>query len=275
MQVRNAVWALVIWLLLMQAGCWSPRDAGNFHLATVAVSPEHRLLFLSSPGSGVVDILRMPRGRDTSLRHVARLLEPIRVRRLAVDASHGRLWVADFASVYAYELDGFTLTRKYDMPANSYYERVSDLTVDRQGNAFVLARGGARIYRIDARSANMDLWLDVGNSARDSGILLANRLLKTVDDRFLILVSSANGALLRIELATKSITPIELNEKADFTCGVLLWNERPEASIQAFDCADQWVARIELRDDHSVGSLQLRGHANPRVHGAVTSFGPY
>lgn len=243
-------------LAALLAACSEPRVPANFHLATVAALPERALLFVAQPGYGAVDVLQ-------GQRFVARLSDPARrhVLRVATDARNGRLWLADFRLVQAYEVDGLTELKRYALPPDSYHERFSDLALDSAGNVFVLARGGARLYRIDARSLEMELWLDLADRATDAALLLANRVLASADDRHLFIASPARGELLRIDLQTRAVTPVALNRPADLTCGVLFW-EAPDA-MRALDCVGAWDARIALAADGLSGSLQLRGVMRP------------
>lgn len=248
------------------AACSEPRVPTNFHLATVAADPQRALLFVAQPGFGAVDVLQ-------GQRFVARLSDPARrhVLRLAVDAGRGRLWVADFRLVQAYRVDNLTELKRYALPPDSYHERFSDLALDSAGNVFVLARGGARLYRIDAQSLDMAVWLDLGDRATDAAVLLANRLLASADDRYLLVAAPARGALLRIDLRTKTVSPVALNRTADLTCGVFFW-ETPPSAIRVLDCVGAWDARIALAADALSGTIDLRGATRPP--GMVARFQP-
>jgi hypothetical protein len=213
-----------------------------------------------------VDVLR-------SQRFVTRLTDPARrhVLRLAVDAERGRLWVADFRIVQAYALADLKEARRYTLGQDAYHERFSDLALDRAGNVFVLARGGARLYRIDARSLDMALWLDLSDRASDAAVLLANRLLASADDRYLLLAAPARGELLRVDLQSKAVSVVALNRTADLTCGVLFW-EADAPALRALDCIGAWEARIALAADGLSGSIELRGTTRPP--GVVARFQP-
>lgn len=252
-------------LALLLAACSEARTPTNFHLATVGALPERALLFVAQPGFGTVDVLQ-------GQRFVARLTDPARrhVLRLAVDAQRGRLWVADFRLVQAYDIDSLAALRRYPLPTDAYHERFSDLALDSAGNVFVLARGGARLYRIDARSLEMELWLDLADRATDAAVLLANRVLAGADDRHLFIASPARGELLRIDLQTRAVAPVALNRPADLTCGVLFWE--PPAAMRALDCIGAWDARIALAADGLSGSLQFRGTMRPP--GTTARFHP-
>jgi hypothetical protein len=253
-------------LALLLAACSEAHVPTNFHLATVAALPQHALLFIAQPGFGTVDVLQ-------GQRFVARLSDPARrhVLRLAVDAERGRLWVADFKLVQAYRIDNLTELKRYPLAADAYHERFSDLALDSAGNAFVLARGGGRLYRIDARTLKMETWLELADRASDPALLLANRMLASADDRHLFIASPARGELLRIDVQSKAVARLPLRSAADLTCGVLFWDSDP-ATIRALDCLGAWDARMVLAADGLSGVLQLRGTMRPP--GMVVTFRP-
>jgi hypothetical protein len=226
----------------------------------------------------VVDVLRVhPHQGSGSPQFVARLADPTRknVLRLTTDSRHRRLWVVDRRAVHAYDLDRLALLRRIDAPSGPHYERFADLALDGAGNAFLLARGGSRIYRIDGKSLGMEIWLDLFPYASEAAIWLANRLLRTPDDRYLLVVSSADGGIVRVDLKSKEVQPVALAAPADLTCALLFWNEaassearrsRPaEATISAFDCAGSWHAVIEPADDFARASVRGAGAAGQRV----------
>jgi hypothetical protein len=256
--LRGLWFACALASCVAHSGCSEAPPAGNFHLATVAASPEHGLLFVAQPGREAVDVLSI-----ASTRFVARLVDPRRahVLRLAVDHQRSRLWVADFRLLQAYALPGLEELRSYPRPQTAYHERFSDLVLDDAGNVFVLARGGARLYRIDARSLELERWLDLDHQAADAALLLANRALLSADQRYLFLPSPASGHLLRVD--TRSKEAVTVAAGANLICG-LLFRERDGAGIRAFDCAGGWEARI------AGGAVLLRGQARPA--GAITRF---
>jgi hypothetical protein len=253
-------------LAALLAACSESRAPTHFHLATVAALPERSLVFVAQPGFGTVDVLR-------GERLVARLGDPARrhVLRLAVDARRARLWVADFKLIQAYAIDTLAELKRYSLAADVYHERFSDLALDRSGNVFALARGGARVYRIDALTLELEPWLELADRASDPALLLANRMLPGVDERYLFVASAARGELLRIDLRSKAVTPVALNGSADLTCGVLFWDAQP-ATIRALDCVGAWDARIALAADGLSGTVRLQG--TPRAPGLHVRFRP-
>jgi hypothetical protein len=257
---------------LVLAACSRPQEASNFHLATVAVSPEHRLLFIAQPGFPTIDVLRLAGSEEGSgqPRHVRRLAGPPRahVVRLSVDRARARLWVVDFRVTQVYALPGLEELRRYELPTDKYHERFNDLAIDTAGNAFVLARGGARIYRIDGRSLRIETWLDLDDEATDAALLLANRILASPDDRHVYLTSPTRGGLVRIEMDSKRVTALS-GDSSDLTCGLLFW-DAGSSDMRAFDCTDLWDARIAIQDAKPGASLILNGR--PRVAGAVARF---
>jgi hypothetical protein len=201
---------------------------------------------------------------------LARLADPQRTHivRLSVDRDRGRLWVADFKLVQVYALPGLEELRRYELPRDRYYERFGDLAIDNAGNAFVLSRGGARLYRIDSGSLDLEPWLDLDERAADAALLLANRILKSPDDRHLFLPSPTRGSLLRVDTRSKQV--VTMSDAPNLVCGLLFWDSTPER-IRAFDCTGRWEARIELAGD---GLAAVAWHGEPRLPGTVTTFRP-
>jgi hypothetical protein len=269
---RTAVNAWVIAASLLQPSCTPPPEATNFHLATVAAAPEHGLLFVAQPGRGAVDVLALaPEGRrNEAPRFVATLLHEERnhVLRLAVDRERGRLWIADVRVVQVYGLARLEVLHTYRFAGSVYYERFSDLALDRAGNAWLLSRGGARIHRIEADSLDLEHWLDVGNRASDLSLLLANRALASPDGSHLFLAAPTTGNLLRVDLNTKSVLPVTA-ASANLTCGLLFW-EQGSAAIRALDCTGRWQAEVSIAASLGASAMTLRG--SPPALGSVTAF---
>jgi len=260
-------------LATAQLACSEVPRVSNFHLATVAASPEHGLLFLAQPGFGTVDALRVisdgsPSQAPQFFRRMAQS-ERSHVLRLSVDRRGSRLWIVDFRMVQAYELPSLKEVRRYVLPANLYHERFVDLVLDSFGNAFVLSRGGARVHRIDALTLEMETWADLGDRAADAALLLANRALITPDDRFLLIASPTGRGLLSMDLESRRVTAVK-GVGADFSCGLLFWDD--QAAIQAFDCTGQWEARIELTPDRKKGTAVV--HGEERTTMSITRFTP-
>jgi hypothetical protein len=254
---------------LIASACSQPLPPTNFHLATVVTSPEHRFLFVAQPGQGAIDVLRVHASGNDAPSFVARLHDPKRthILRLAVDRKRDRLWVADFWLVQVYELAGLKEVRRYELERNGpYYERFSDLVLDNDGNAFILARGGARIYRIGTTSLELERWLELDQRVSDAAVLLANRVLKSPDDRYLLLPAPASGALLRVDIRTRQIER-GVAESPDLTCGLLLWGATTR--LHAFDCTGRWDVEMDLRGPKGIGVV-VRGER--RRPGSVLEF---
>jgi hypothetical protein len=248
--------AIVAALLL--SACGGDVGRNNYHLGAIAYSLDHAAVFVANASSGAIDILRVPSASgETGLRFVRRLNESRRkhVLRLSVDSPRGRLWVASPEAVYLYELGQLTLQQVFDIPRNAYYERVADLGLDQGGNAYVLVRGGARIFRIDAQTLELTLWLDVAPSARDGAIALGNRALMSRDGKRMFIASPENHGILAIDLQSKWVERMATSDSVDFMCALLFWRNDRERSpnelrhaasqIRALDCLDNWQAELD------------------------------
>jgi len=256
---------------IVQSGCSPPPPPGNFHLATVAASPEHQMLFIAQPGLNAVDVLRMAADRrNEAPAFVARLVDPQRthVLRLAVDHRQARLWVADFKLVQVYALPDLREVRRYELHGDVYYNRFTDLALDDAGNVFVLAQGGARIDRIDATSLDLETWLQLHDRATDAALALANRALTSRSGDRLYLASATRGDLVQIDLRSKQVTLVSENA-ANFTCGLLFW-DGDSTNIRAFDCTGRWEAHVNLAQSGLASPVVLRGE--PRQAGSITIF---
>lgn len=270
---------------LLLSGCGGDAGRNNYHLAAIAYSPGYAAVFVANASSGAIDVLRVPSASgETGLRFVSRLSESRRkhVLRLSVDGSRGRLWVASPEAVYLYELRQLTLQQVFDMPRNAYYERVADLVLDQAGHAYVLVRGGARIFRVDARTLELALWLDVAPSARDGAIALGNRALVSRDGKVMFVASPENAGMLAIDLQTKRIERIATSDTVDFMCALLFWRNDSERSasgmqhavpqIRALDCFDSWQAELDSGGDSRV--VRTQGNIDVRRGLARTVFPP-
>lgn len=249
-------------MLALAAGCGPAAPDNAFHLATVDYWPEQRLLFVASRGSGAVNVLRVPASpRQGSLDYVERLDEPTRKRvvRLAVDRGRGRLWVADERAVYVHPLEPPGAARVIAVPATDYDDRISDLSIDEHGNAYLHTRGGSLIYRVDAAMLGLEKWLEPFARLPDGGLLSYRRVLHSKDDRHLLFQSPKDGAILRIDLRSREVSRIELPTPVDLGCGLLFWADdwmgeaqatgaadpRP-ATLTAVHCLGHWIADIHL-----------------------------
>jgi len=286
MRIERIGWtaALVVAALVLPA-CGENVGRNNYHLAAIAYSPDHAAVFVATASSGAVDVLRVPSASgQTGLRFVSRLSEPRRkhVLRLSVDGSRGRLWVASPEAVYLYELRQLTLQQVFDIPRNAYYERVADLVLDQAGHAYVLVRGGARIFRVDARTLELALWLDVAPSARDGAIALGNRALVSRDGKVMFVASPENSGMLAIDLQTKRIERMAASDSVDFMCALLFWRNdgKPSASgtqhavpqIRALDCFDSWQAELDSAGESR--AVRTKGNIDVRRGLARTVFPP-
>lgn len=257
----------------------------NYHLAAVAYSHDHAAVFVANADSGAIDVLRVPKASgETGLRFVGRLTEPRRkhVLRLSVDGSRGRLWVASPEAVYLYELGQLALQKVIDIPRNAYYERVADLVLDHAGHAYVLARGGARIFRIHAQTLELALWLDVAPSARDGAIALGNRALMSRDGSRMFVASPENPGMLAIDLQSKRVERIATSDSVDFMCALLFWSNDGKSSaagmrhatpqMRALDCFDSWQAEVDLAGGSR--AVRTKGNIDVRRGLARTVFPP-
>lgn len=127
-----------------------------------------------------------------------------------------RLWVCGGADnkVQVLGLDG-TLIKSWDMNALFGSGFINDCIIDNSHIYFTDSRV-RKIYRTgitETVPGNMEEWL----SFTDAQILYAatgtnaNGIVKTPDNKYLIIVISSSGKLFRIEKVTKAITEIILN----------------------------------------------------------------
>jgi hypothetical protein len=242
-----------------------------YHLAAVAYSLEQRLLFVGTPGSGVIDVFRTPAGGlDGPQLFVTRLANPPRkhVLRLGLDRAHGRLWALDINSVDAYELERFALLGSFHRGRMPNYERFTDLAVGSGGEVYVyaLTPRGARIYRIEASSREMKVWIESSLWTSDPGISLATRVASTTDGKYLLLVSPLRATIVRVNLASRAIGTVGLSEPVDLACGALFWGPGPPDGGKTADahgpaatvlhCPGKSDVQIEFADDFSRGSVR-------------------
>ncbi len=275
-------------LLLGLGGCRDyPSGADNFHLGNIVYSPEHQLLAVASISTGAVDLFRIRAdGLDGAPLFVTRLSDARRPHslRIALDRKRGWLWVLSPRGVDAYELRTFSNVTRVEPPSGNYHDRFSDLLVDTTGDVYLLVRGGARIYRLaveSTESLRMTLWVDVGPRATEAAVALANRLLRTTDGRYALMVSPMGETLLRVELGSGRVTPMKLSQAVDLTCGLPFWTDhRLEDGAQAgessvltmFDCLGRWEAKIRVADDYLLGSVQMSGANSAQNLSAVVNF---
>lgn len=257
MRLRLASIAVAI---VATVGCQDAEQTDRYHLPLVAYHPELRLLFTASMASAEIEIFRVSDDPSVSdLRLVKKLRQDgARALRLAVDRRNQRLWVANTKSVRSYDLSNYQLIREYTLPAKAEYARFTDLAVDAHGDVYVLARGGASIYRVDGRSLEMLDWLETRVYASDAGTFLANRFVRSIDGTYLIVASPADGQLLRIDVRTRAVNTVAMSPRLDFTCAILFWNDqstpasgegKQTPSMTVFDCLARWQAEIQFTED--------------------------
>lgn len=237
-------------LLPLLVACNAPAPpAHNLYLATVDYWPERQLLFLASPGSGIVDVMRVPSSpRQGSLDFVERLTDPMRheVLRLSVDRARGRLWVADRRIVYVYELEPRKLAARVPMYAHQA-PPISDLALDSEGNAYVLLGGGSFVYRVSSASLQLEKWLETAHRSPEKAASGRGRALLTKDSRYLLFQAPADGRLLRVDVQSRRVEAVQRTMPVDLDCGALFWKDDAlVASLTAFHCRGRWIGEIKL-----------------------------
>jgi hypothetical protein len=268
--------------VLIAVACGPLPELHNPHLATVDYWPDGRLLFVATPGSGIVDVMRVTSPPRQGLDFVERLTEPARneVVRLSVDRVRGRLWVVDHHAVYLYHLTQHGSASLFSIPAEPDRARpstgqdawITDLTIDDKGNAYVLLRGGALIYRVDSTTLKPDIWVRTIAGTNERPVFSDSRVLLTKDSRFLLFQSPKDGRLRRIDVLSKEVQTIAYPTPIDLSCGYLFWTDDWDgktsdsaaidpraASLTAFGCHKRRVADITL-------DPQLRHITNPEAY---------
>lgn len=266
--------------VLTLSACQDVRRADTSHLATTAYDADRRLLLMVSTPAAI-KVFHFEDSHVSSAPRFVTTLGPQlpQVLRLAIDRRHGRLWAASLTTIHAYDLSNYQLMKQYVLPPRGHYDRFSDLTVNEHGDVYVLARGGGRIYFIDGKSLQMNIWLDIYGRASKASIALANRLILSPDGRHLVAAALYNQ-LLRIDVQTKTWQTIEIPEPTvDFACAVFFWNdERALGAVpanefivmSAFDCLGLWEVEIRLTKDLSTGSIRVgQGEVHPRLGSAT------
>jgi len=251
-------------LLALAAGCDHRVPLPNEALPTVEYWPEQQLLFLASPRSGQIDVLRVPSSpRQGSLDFVERLSNVARheVVRLAVDRATGRLWVADRRAIYIYQIVPRGTAKEIRLGGQNEAP-VTDFVLDSRGNGYVFVAAGAQIHRIASDNLRAEKWLETAYASARSTVPSGNRSLLTKDGREILFQSPKDGALIRVDLATKNLSKVKRHSPIALDCAVLLWNDdrtRNEGqrsadafSVSAFQCAGRWVGQLDFDTTLSV-----------------------
>ena len=246
--VRHLQW--ITWLILL-AGCGpgAPRQS-NLHLAMVDYWPAGRLLFVAAPGSGVVDVLRVPaEPRQAGLEFIERLDDPARrqVIRLVVDRRRGSIWIADSYAVHIHHYrSGTSLpTRVVRLPSDDPRFAISDLSIDEEGNGYAHTRGGARIYRIDAITYALENWLEPFSGVVGPASALS-RVLHTRDQRHVLVRSPVYDLVLQIDLRSKNVAHLRPKHPVNLDCALLFWRG-DSGAVTALNCYGLGATDIELQ----------------------------
>jgi len=264
--------------LLAAAGC-EHAPANNLHLALVDYWPEQQLLFVGSLNSNQIDVLRVPSSpRAGPPDYFDRITIPTRspIKRIVVDGQRGRLWAADLHGVHVYPLKPPGSASVMPGPATvipipsiRYDDRINDIGLDAHGNAFVYTRGSALIYRIDGATLTIEEWLRPFKARTDAGALLQPRVIHSKDGLYALVQSPRDARLIRIDLRTRKVTPLDPPLSLNLQCGLLLWADDwgddfmalpvPPFSgtIKALDCEDRWIADIALDEDLRITDMTV------------------
>jgi len=242
--LRNAIPALSLSLVL--AACQPMTQPANTHLTAIDYWPEERMLFVTVPHSGAVDVLRVPESpRQGSLDFIDRLSEPSRhgVVRIAVDRVHKRLWVADSSAVFVYPLAPRrpAVRIEHGPPLTPM---VTDLIVDAEGNGYVFMGGGERIDRVAAGTLKSETWLTIGHPGPRTQRTVGEHALLAKDGQAVLFRAPDSGNLLRVNLATREVVRMESRELDAVECAALMWGESD--SIAAVPCRGEAVAQIGI-----------------------------
>jgi hypothetical protein len=130
-----------------------------------------------------------------------------------------RLFIAGggTGAVWVYDTKTRRLIRKFES-GFAGQQFLNDLVIAKSGDVFVTDSNRPVLYRIPAaavvRSASpgaLEAWLDFTSTTLvyEAGFNL-NGIVATQDGKYLVVVQSNTGKLFRIEIATKTVAPIDL-----------------------------------------------------------------
>src|SRR6185295_5276531 len=112
-------------------------------------------------------------------------------------------------------------------------------------------------------------WLSPFKALTNTGGLLQPRVIHSKDGRYALLQSPRDARLIRIDLRTRNITPLDPPLPLTLQCGLLLWADdwgedfqaapvHPYAgTITTLDCQDMWSADIELDADLQITDMTV------------------
>ena len=144
----------------------------------------------------------------------------------------GRLFVCGAGSglIFVYDTQMKALLAKLDTGSKPT-TFINDVALTHSGDAYVTDSLSPYLYRVSERAPNefqLERLLDLRGTPVDystPGFKL-NGIVATRDGRFLITVQSNRGQLFRIDLATKTIMPIDVGGATVFGDGLQTWVKR-------------------------------------------------
>ncbi|MCK9193155.1 MAG: hypothetical protein M0P19_04700 [Nevskia sp.] len=176
---------------------------------------------------------------------------------IKVDAAHGRLWVLDPGAIYTYDLRTNRLLKKTKLsdvipvPASL----LNDLAIDRFGNAYVTDSTNPYIYRVDGKTLQARVWLDVSQTVpygQQNGVPFnLNGIAITPNERYLVIAKTNDGTFWRVNLFNKAITAIQLPEALTFADGIT-WGD--DGSLFVMRNFINTITKVKFSSDFAAGT---------------------
>jgi len=192
-----------------------------------------------------------------------------------VDAQRGRLWVVDPGTIYTYDLRTNRLLKKTAITdvVSVSSSLINDLVIDRFGNAYVTDSTNAYIYRVDGRTLQASVWLDVSGTVpygQQNGVPFnLNGIVLTPDQHYLIVGKTNDGSFWRIDTATKAIREISLPAPLTFADGIT-WGAGKLYVMRNFI---NTISRVTFSSDYSSATIEAVAANNIEVPTAASFVG--
>jgi Cu-Zn family superoxide dismutase len=175
---------------------------------------------------------------------------------LKVDERRGRLFVAGGGTgdIWVYDTDTKALVARFSTRATQTF--VNDVAVTRNGTAYATDSLAPVLYRISNRPGGRiryEQWLCFeGTPLQYTTGFNVNGIAATPDGRTLLVVQSNTGLLFRIDVATKTVTQVALDERVTAGDGLLLEGRTLFVVRNAFGR----IERIRLSKDLTSGTVR-------------------
>lgn len=212
---------------------------------------------------GAIYSMRQDSARIAEVARV-KVTDCSRVLRLQADATRNRLWVMSASGICVYSLDTMQLVRHLTLAGishNPLANRLSDLALDAQGNAYVIDSAmDPIIYRIGVDSFSAEVWKEgSGNKEtliRGTGVYSPEHIplnaiaIAPPGDR-LLYVNAYNGTLHSLDITSGQRSAISLSSKlyaANALVAVRAAKSAGGTDIYVFSASNNSVLGITLTD---------------------------